>query len=42
MIGYVLEGSLFFASGLIIGWNLLPQPIWVKNLYDKILAKFKK
>ncbi len=41
MIGYMLEGALFFAVGLIVGWNLLPQPEWVKNLYDKVRAKIK-
>lgn len=22
-------------SGLVVGWNLLPQPQWVKNLWTK-------
>jgi hypothetical protein len=21
--------------GLVVGWNVLPQPEWVKNLYAK-------
>lgn len=21
--------------GLIVGWNLLPQPAWVRNLYTQ-------
>lgn len=25
--------------GLIVGWNFLPQPQWVKNLVDKVVAK---
>ena len=29
--------------GLVVGWNFLPQPIWVKNLvtlaYNKIVGK---
>jgi hypothetical protein len=25
--------------GLIVGWNLLPQPAWVLRLYDKIVDK---
>lgn len=41
MIGYMLEGALFFIGGLIVGWNLFPQPEWVKNLYDKVRAKIK-
>lgn len=24
-----------FAAGLLIGWNVLPQPEWVKKLWDK-------
>lgn len=31
-----------FVVGLIIGWNVLPQPQWAKNIWDKIVAKFKK
>lgn len=27
--------------GLLIGWNLLPQPAWVKALVDKALAKIR-
>ena len=25
--------------GLIVGWNFLPQPQWVKTLVDKVVAK---
>jgi len=28
--------------GLIIGWNLLPQPLWVKTIYDKMKGKVKE
>ena len=38
MVAYVLV----FAAGLVVGWNVLPQPVWAKELYDKIVAKFKK
>lgn len=31
-----------FIIGLIIGWNVLPQPKWIRNIWDKIVAKFKK
>jgi hypothetical protein len=41
MIGYLLESAIFFGIGLLIGWNLLPQPEWVKNLWDKVVAKIK-
>ena len=23
------------AVGLVVGWNLLPQPLWVEKLYNK-------
>jgi hypothetical protein len=32
----MLEALFWFAVGLIVGWNLLPQPQWIKNLYDKL------
>ena len=28
------------AIGLVVGWNLLPQPAWVKALYDRIASRF--
>ena len=28
-----------FVAGMIVGWNLIPQPAWVKAIYDKIMAK---
>lgn len=30
-----------FAIGLIVGWNMLPQPAWVKQGYDLAVAKLK-
>lgn len=27
-----------FAAGLVVGWNLLPQPQWVKNIYNRIFS----
>jgi len=27
--------------GLLIGWNLLPQPEWIENLWAKLVAKIK-
>jgi hypothetical protein len=31
-----------FAAGLLVGWNFLSQPAFVKAALDKLLAKFKK
>ena len=24
--------------GLVVGWNLLPQPAWVRRIYERVLA----
>ena len=24
---------LMFLAGLVVGWNVLPQPVWAENLY---------
>ena len=31
----MLTAVLAFAAGLIVGWNVLPQPEWVKALYGR-------
>jgi len=31
-----------FIIGLIIGWNILPQPAWAKRLWDKFMSLFHK
>ena len=36
----MLDALLVFAAGLLVGWNVLPQPKWVKALWDKFMAKF--
>jgi len=30
-----------FVLGLLVGWNLLPQPPWVKNLWTKAEDKIE-
>lgn len=37
----MLDKILFFGLGLVVGWNVLPQPTWVKNLYEKAVNKVK-
>ncbi len=32
-------GLVGFCAGLVVGWNLLPQPSWVKQLYDQWFNK---
>lgn len=36
----MFELLLGFVVGLLVGWNLLPQPEWVKSLVEKVKAKF--
>lgn len=26
---------LAFIVGLVVGWNVIPQPTWAKNLYNR-------
>ena len=27
--------AVAFAGGLFVGWNFLPQPAWVRRIYDR-------
>jgi hypothetical protein len=29
----MFELLMGFAAGLVVGWNFLPQPAWIKNLF---------
>jgi hypothetical protein len=31
----MFELIIGFVAGLVVGWNLLPQPTWVKGLWTK-------
>ncbi|UAT28874.1 hypothetical protein PP753_gp35 [Dinoroseobacter phage vB_DshP-R7L] len=31
----MFEFLMGMGVGLIVGWNVLPQPQWVKNLYSR-------
>lgn len=47
MVGNLLGAGMLmylivFGAGLVVGWNVLPQPAWAKKLYDEFVAKFKK
>jgi hypothetical protein len=35
----ILFGLICFAAGLIVGWNFLPQPEFVKNWIAQLRAK---
>ena len=45
LIGWIVEqvgyAGLYGGAGLLVGWNVLPQPAFVKGVYDKVVAKFK-
>ena len=32
----------WFVAGLLVGWNVLPQPTWVKTCVTKIVSKVWK
>jgi len=36
----MIECIICFVAGLILGWNVLPQPKFVKDIYDKIAGMF--
>lgn len=35
----MVDLAVAFGAGLIVGWNLLPQPAWVANLYAVVKSK---
>lgn len=35
----MLEALFWVSVGLVVGWNVLPQPTWVENLYKNISDK---
>ena len=45
VIGWIVEqvgyAGLYGGAGLLVGWNLLAQPTFVKSAYDKVVAYAK-
>ena len=37
----MLEFLIVFGAGLVVGWNILPQPKWVADLYKTVISNFK-
>lgn len=35
----MIELALGFVAGLVIGWNLLPQPEWIRDLWVKWIGE---
>jgi len=38
----MLDILFWIAVGMLIGWNVLPQPLWAKILWDKYMKKLKR
>lgn len=36
----MIEVAIYVAIGLFVGWNL-PQPVWAKNVQEKVKSFFK-
>lgn len=37
----MIEAIVYITIGLVVGWNL-PQPMWAKNLQEKVVGWFRK
>ena len=37
----MLDYLIVFGAGLVVGWNVLPQPAWVAALYTNLVSKLK-
>jgi hypothetical protein len=35
----LFEFIIVFCAGMVIGWNVVEQPAWVKDLWDKYVNK---
>lgn len=35
----MIELLIGIAIGLVVGWNFLPQPTWVRNLWNRWFGK---
>lgn len=38
----MFEFVLGFLAGLVVGWNLLPQPAFVKDAWSWVVGKIKE
>ncbi len=37
----MVNAIFWFVIGLLVGWNLLKQPVWVKASIDKVVGWVK-
>lgn len=42
MLDGLITNGLAFAAGLLIGWNVLPQPPMAKAFFNACLAIYKR
>ena len=42
MFGITVYTALIFGAGLLVGWNVLPQPVIVRKYYDIAVAYVKE
>jgi len=38
-MSHLILMAIAFGGGLVIGWNLLPQPAWAKALWTKVTGR---
>lgn len=38
----ITDMALAFGAGLIVGWNVLPQPEWARRLYESASSAVKR
>lgn len=38
----MVDSLLLVSLGIVIGWNVLPQPAWAKAIYDRGLAAVRR
>ena len=41
LVEQLTVAGVYGSIGLLIGWNVLPQPAFVKSGYDKVVAYVK-
>jgi hypothetical protein len=39
---FIISTLLSFGVGLIVGWNFISQPSFIKTAIEGLIAKFKK
>lgn len=37
-----IKVTMGFVAGLLIGWNVLPQPTWVSRLWERAMVRVRR